>query len=151
MLSDDVILFSFLIPSLYCDFWRQRLEMIFWIFQIQLCIKVILLGTPAQKQRPKPREGAEKCVQDSLRKASRRLDLFKRPRKEKQVPKRGVGGISQEDGLIKFCHWSDSISAIYKLSWFFSSTQTFHAHFCSSSLSFSLICFEYFGQLIEMI
>ena len=88
MLSDDVILFSFLIPSLYCDFWRQRLEMIFWIFQIQLCIKVILLGTPAQKQRPKPREGAEKCVQDSLRKASRRLDLFKRPRKEKQVPRR---------------------------------------------------------------
>ena len=88
MLSDDVILFSFLIPSLYCDFWSQRLKMISWIFQIQLCIKVILLGTPAQKQRPKPREGAEKCVQDSLRKASRRLDLFKRPRKEKQVPRR---------------------------------------------------------------
>ena len=62
--------------------------MISWIFQWQLCIKVILLGTPAQKQRPKPREGAEKCVQDSLRKASRRLDLFKRPKKSKS--RRGV-------------------------------------------------------------
>ena len=92
MPSDDVISFSFLIPSLYCDFWSQRLKMISWIFQIQLCIKVILLGTPAQKQRPKPREGAEKCLQDSLKEGFQKIGLVQKAKERKASPEEGCGG-----------------------------------------------------------
>ena len=60
--------------------------MIFWIFQIQLCIKVILLGTPAQKQRPKPREGAEKCLQDSLKEGFQKIGLVQKAKEGKASP-----------------------------------------------------------------